>query len=102
MTLRKHKRKDYEGINSVYMTTCNELEEQNKYIIGKAIELKDRLGSYNKVSNFNINIRKCLTRAVPHPNRVATPKTTIRNCARKTQSTEAPVCVSTPSVPSVL
>jgi tetratricopeptide (TPR) repeat protein len=57
---------------------------------------------FNKVSNFNINIRKCLTRAVPHPNRVATPKTTIRNCVRKTQSTEALVYVSTPSVPSAL
>ena len=40
------------------MTTCNELEEQNKYIIGKAIELKDRLGSYNKVSNFKVVYHK--------------------------------------------
>ena len=34
------------------MVTCKELEEERKYIIGKAKDLKDRLGSYNKISDF--------------------------------------------------
>ena len=48
--LKRHKRTNYPDSNVVYLITCKELKEQRKYIIGKAIDLKERLSSYNKMS----------------------------------------------------
>ena len=48
--LKRHKRTNYPDSNVVYLITIKELKEQRKYIIGKAIDLKQRLSSYNKIS----------------------------------------------------
>ena len=52
--LKRHKRTNYFDSNVVYLITCEELKEQRKYIIGKAIDLKERLSQYNKTSNYEV------------------------------------------------
>jgi hypothetical protein len=53
-TLKKHKRVIYKDSNVVYLITCKELKEQNKYIIGKAKDLTDRKSAYDKISDFEV------------------------------------------------
>ena len=52
MILKRHKRNEFPDINVVYLITCNELKVQSKYIIGKTIDLKERLSSYDKMSKY--------------------------------------------------
>jgi hypothetical protein len=52
MTVKKHCRTKYPDKNVVYLVTCKELEIQRKYIIGKSKDLTDRIGNYNKISDF--------------------------------------------------
>ena len=40
--------------NAVYLITCDELEANRKYIIGKAKDLLNRLSQYNKMSNYKV------------------------------------------------
>jgi hypothetical protein len=52
--VKKHKRNKSPEKNVVYLITCKELEEQRKYIIGKTIDLMNRLNSYDKISDFKV------------------------------------------------
>ena len=54
MSLKRHKRNKFPNKFVVYLITCNELEANRKYIIGKAINLTDRLSSYDKMSNYKV------------------------------------------------
>ncbi len=36
------------------MVTCDELELNRKYLVGKAIDLLNRLSQYNKISEFKV------------------------------------------------
>ena len=53
-TLKKQKRHQYKDTNIVYLVTCKELEEQRKYIIGKAKNLTERISGYDKMSDFKV------------------------------------------------
>jgi len=54
-SLKRHSRKNLDNNhNVVYIITCDELEANRKYIIGKAKDLLNRLSQYNKMSNYKV------------------------------------------------
>ena len=57
INLKRQKRKLYEP-NILYLVTCDELLENNKYLIGKSKNLTNRLSGYEKMSDFNIVYQK--------------------------------------------
>ena len=52
--LKKHKRTEYCERNVIYMLTTEDHKKKRLYIIGKAINLKNRLSSYNKTSEHEV------------------------------------------------
>ena len=48
LCVKKHKRQEYPGKYVIYMLTTEDHKKNGIYIIGKATDLKDRLGTYNK------------------------------------------------------
>jgi hypothetical protein len=48
LCVKKHKRQEYPGKYVIYMLTTEDHKKNSIYIIGKATDLKDRLGTYNK------------------------------------------------------
>ncbi len=54
LTLKRHSRIIFQGTNTVYLITCKELKEKRKYIIGKTINLTERLSSYDKSSDYEV------------------------------------------------
>jgi hypothetical protein len=46
--VKKQKREIYPESNVIYMLTTSDHKKRNTYIIGKAINLTDRLSTYNK------------------------------------------------------
>lgn len=49
MTLKKHKRHDFpESTNVVYLITNEPNKKERTYVIGKAVDFKERLSTYNK------------------------------------------------------
>ena len=62
--LRKHKRIDYEK-NVIYILTTEENKKNRIYIIGKAVNLTNRLSSYNKTAEHEvIHYKECLNEDV--------------------------------------
>ena len=56
-TLKRQSRKNLDNEeNTVYLVTCDELEANRKYIIGKAIDLLNRLSQYKKCQNLELFI----------------------------------------------
>ena len=54
-SLKRISRKNSDNkFNVVYLITCDELEANRKYIIGKAKDLLNRLSQYNKMSNYRV------------------------------------------------
>jgi hypothetical protein len=54
-TLKKHSRNNLDKkFNVIYLITCDELEVNRKYIIGKAKDLLNRLSQYDKMSNYRV------------------------------------------------
>ena len=54
-TLKRISRKNLDNkFNVVYLITCDELEANRKYIIGKAKDLLNRLSQYDKMSNYRV------------------------------------------------
>lgn len=54
-TLKRIPRKNLDNkFNAVYLITCDELEPNRKYIIGKAKDLLNRLSQYDKMSNYRV------------------------------------------------
>ena len=54
LCVKKHKREEYPGKYVIYMLTTEEHKKNQTYIIGKATDLKDRLGTYNKTCNHEV------------------------------------------------
>jgi hypothetical protein len=54
MVLKKHKRTEYPEKNVIYILTTEDHKKNRIYIIGKAITLKNRLGSYNKTAEHEV------------------------------------------------
>ena len=52
--IKKQKRKDYPGKNVIYMLTTEDNKKKRNYVVGKAINLKKRLSSYNKTSEHEV------------------------------------------------
>jgi hypothetical protein len=60
MVLKKQKREIYPESNVIYMLTTHDHKKRNIYIIGKAINLTDRLSTYNKTCDHEvIYYKKC-------------------------------------------
>jgi hypothetical protein len=54
LCVKKHKRQEYPGKYVIYMLTTEDHKKNGIYIIGKAIDLKDRLGTYNKTCDHEV------------------------------------------------
>jgi len=54
MYLKKHKRIDYPERNVIYMLTTEDNKKKRNYVIGKAINLTNRLSSYNKTAEHEV------------------------------------------------
>ena len=54
LCIKKHKREIYPGSNVIYMLTTEEHKKNRTYIIGKAKDLKIRLGPYNKTCDHEV------------------------------------------------
>lgn len=54
IVLRKQKRIQYPEQNVVYLITTEDNKNKRIYIIGKAVDLKDRLSSYNKTCEHEV------------------------------------------------
>jgi hypothetical protein len=54
MVLKKQKREIYTDSNVIYMLTTQDHKKRNTYIIGKAINLTDRLSTYNKTCDHEV------------------------------------------------
>jgi hypothetical protein len=54
LCVKKHKRVEYPGTYVIYMLTTEEHKKNRTYIICKATNLKDRLGSYNKTCDHEV------------------------------------------------
>jgi hypothetical protein len=52
--LAKHKRINYPEKNVIYILTSEDNKKKHIYIIGKSINLKNRLASYNKSSEHEV------------------------------------------------
>ena len=52
--IKQQKRKNYPQKNVIYMLTTEDNKKKRIYIIGKAINLKQRLSSYNKTSEHEV------------------------------------------------
>ena len=52
--MKKHKRVEYSDRNVIYILTTEDHKKRRLYIIGKAINLKVRLGSYNKTQEHEV------------------------------------------------
>ena len=52
--LKKQPRKDYLDKNCIYLLTTNNLKKERKYILGKTINLKNRLSTYNKTDDHEV------------------------------------------------
>jgi len=52
--MKKHKRIEYIDRNVIYILTTEDHKKRRLYIIGKAINLKVRLGSYNKTQEHEV------------------------------------------------
>jgi hypothetical protein len=52
--LKKQQRKSYPQNNVIYMLTTEDHRKNRLYIIGKAINLKNRLSSYNKTAEHEV------------------------------------------------
>ena len=52
--LTKHKRINYPEKNVIYILTSEDNKKKHIYIIGKSINLKNRLGNYNKSSEHEV------------------------------------------------
>jgi hypothetical protein len=52
--LKKHKRDNYPGKYVIYILTTEDHKKNRLYIIGKANELKNRIGSYNKTAEHEV------------------------------------------------
>ena len=52
--LKKHKRKNYLGKNIIYMLSTKSHQQKRLYIIGKTINLKNRLSTYNKTCEHQV------------------------------------------------
>ena len=61
--VRLQKRVNYPECNVIYIITNKHIKPENIYIIGKAINLKERLSVYNKSEDFEvIYYKSCKTR----------------------------------------
>jgi len=54
MYIKKQNRKDYPNKNVIYIVTTDDNKKKKIYIIGKAINLKNRLSSYNKTAEHEV------------------------------------------------
>jgi len=54
LCIKKQKREEYPEKNVIYMLSTEENKKNNTYIIGKAKDLKDRLGPYNKTCDHEV------------------------------------------------
>jgi hypothetical protein len=54
MVLKRQKRTTCPKSNVVYIVTCKELKEERKFIIGKSVNMTNRLSSYDKMSEYEI------------------------------------------------
>lgn len=52
--MKKHKRDNYPGKYVIYILTTEDHKKNRLYIIGKANELKNRIGSYNKTAEHEV------------------------------------------------
>jgi len=52
--LKKQSRKEYNDKNGIYLLTTENLKKENRYIIGKASNLKNRLSTYNKTDEHEV------------------------------------------------
>jgi hypothetical protein len=52
--IKKQQRKDYPEKNVIYILTTEDNKKKRIYIIGKAIDLKNRLSTYNKTSEHEV------------------------------------------------
>jgi hypothetical protein len=52
--VKKQQRKDYPEKNVIYILTTEDNKKKRIYIIGKAIDLKNRLSTYNKTSEHEV------------------------------------------------
>jgi hypothetical protein len=54
MVIKKQKRNHYPDKNVIYLITTNDNKNKRIYIVGKAINLKDRLSVYNKTCEHEV------------------------------------------------
>jgi hypothetical protein len=54
LCVKKHKREEYPEKNVIYMLSTEEHKKNRIYIIGKAKNLKERLGPYNKTCDHEV------------------------------------------------
>ena len=54
MILKKQRRTNYPDLNVIYLLTTEDNKNKGIYIVGKAINLKDRLSSYNKTCEHEV------------------------------------------------
>ncbi len=63
MVVKKQRRKDYPDSNVIYLLTTKANKKERIYIVGKAINLKSRLGTYNKTCEHEVIFYKsCKTK----------------------------------------
>ena len=54
LILKRHKRTKYPKSNVVYLVTDKKSKKENEYVIGKTINLTNRLSTYNKTEDFEV------------------------------------------------
>jgi hypothetical protein len=54
LTLKRHCRTKYPESNVVYIVTNEDLKKKRTYVIGKALDLTERLSAYNKAEDFEV------------------------------------------------
>ncbi len=54
LNLKKQRRKHYPESNVIYLITTEDNKSKNIYIIGKAVNLKERLSTYNKTCEHEV------------------------------------------------
>ena len=52
--LKRQPRKEFLDKNCIYLITTNNLKKERKYIVGKTINLKNRLSTYNKTDDHEV------------------------------------------------
>ena len=52
--LKRQPRKEFLDQNCIYLITTDNLKKERKYILGKTINLKNRLSTYNKTDDHEV------------------------------------------------